>query len=105
MVVADALSRRVDHQAKDGTHNVTLFPPENFLDTMEVTIEDNELKDQIRAKGTKDNLMMEAIEALKYGKLPPIRSALTDWHTDDGLLWYKGRLYILDDIDLRRNLV
>lgn len=56
-------------------------------------------------KGMKDDLMMEAIEALKFGKLPPIRSALTDWHMDDGLLWYKGRLYIPDDIDLRRNLI
>lgn len=90
MVVADALSRRSDHQAKDGTRDIILFPPENFLNTMEVTIEDNELRNQIRAEGTKDDLMVEAIEALKYGKLPPIRSALNDWHTDDGLLWYKG---------------
>lgn len=105
MVVADVLSRRADHQAKDGTYNITLFPPENFLDAMEVTIEDQELKDQIRARGTKDDLMIEAIEALKYGKLPPIRSALSDWHTNDGLLWYKGRLYIPDDINLQRDLV
>lgn len=105
MVVADALSRRTDHQAKDGTHNVILFPPDNFLDSMEVTIEDQELKDQIRTKGIKDDLMIEAIEVLKYGKLPPIRSALVDWHTSDGLLWYKGRLYIPDDIDLRRDLI
>lgn len=100
MVVADALSRRTDHQAKDGTHNIVLFPPENFLDAMEVTIEDNELKDQIRTKGTKDDLMIETIQALKFGKLPPIHSALTDWQTTDGLLWYKGWLYIPDDIDL-----
>lgn len=90
MVVADALSRRVDHQAKDGTYNVILFPPETFLDALEVTIEDQKLKNQIREKGTKDDLMMEAIGALKYGKLPPIRSALTDWYMDNGLLWYKG---------------
>lgn len=48
---------------------------------------------------------MEAVDAIKNGKIPPLRSTLSDWHLRDGLLWYKGRLYIPDDLELRREVV
>jgi hypothetical protein len=83
----------------------TMFPDEIFLDATEVTIDDQELLDEIRQIGKEDDLMMEAISAIKDGKIPPLRSALSDWHLNDGLLWYKERLYVPDDLDLRRSIV
>ena len=47
---------------------------------------------------------MEALEALKTGKLPPMRSLLTDWYNHEGILFYKGRIYVPDDLELRREI-
>jgi hypothetical protein len=38
----------------------------------------------------KDDLVKLAVEALKTGGIPPIKSALTDWKLEDGLLFFLG---------------
>ena len=48
---------------------------------------------------------MEALEALKTHGTLPMQSVLSDWKTDDNLVFYKNRCYMPDDKELRRNVV
>ena len=48
---------------------------------------------------------MEALEALKTQGTLPMQSALSDWRTDDNLVFYKNRCYMPDNKELRRNVV
>jgi hypothetical protein len=53
----------------------------------------------------KDNLVKSAVEALKTGGIPPIKSALMDWKLDDGLLSFLGRCYVLPDETLQKQIM
>lgn len=105
MVLSDALSRCSDHVTEDDKEERIVFPKEVFIDATRVEIHDEELLEQIWTTGTNDGLLGTTVKALKEGKIPPLRSAVTDWHEDNGLLWYKGRLYVPDDLELRRKIV
>ena len=48
---------------------------------------------------------MEALEALKTHGTLPMQLVLSDWKTDDNLVFYKNRCYMPDDKELRRNVV
>ena len=55
--------------------------------------------------GTTDNLVVEAVAAIKDGKIPLLKSDIKDWSYYDGLLFFKGKLYIPDNLDLRQEIV
>ena len=57
----------------------TLLPAEIFVAQTGVSIQDNELRDQIIQAGEKDTTAMTVREALKGATAPPVRSALKDW--------------------------
>lgn len=105
MVQADALSRRPDWVTDDEEVVTTVLPKELFLDDTEVTIIDDEILKRIKQTNKEDDLVKEAVAAIKDGKVPPMKSALSDWTLEDDILWYKGRCYIPDDLDLRREIV
>uniref|UniRef100_A0A0W0F8T0 Reverse transcriptase-rnase h-integrase n=1 Tax=Moniliophthora roreri TaxID=221103 RepID=A0A0W0F8T0_MONRR len=44
------------------------------------------------------------LESLTTHGVPPIKSALSDWEVNDSLIWYKGRVYVPDDVVLRREI-
>ena len=67
-------------------------------------MQDNNLISQIRQASEQDEILMEALEALKTGKLPPMRSLLTDWYNHERILFYKGRIYVPGDLELRREI-
>jgi hypothetical protein len=105
MVQADALSRRPDHMEDDEeNHPETLLPDWLFLSAIGVSSQDQDLMDQLRMTGQQDEILLQAVEALKSGKLPPLRSSVGDWYIHDGILFYKGRIYVPDDLNLRREI-
>jgi hypothetical protein len=87
MVQSDALSRRADlHPDEDNDNeDMTLLPDELF-----VKVIDTETHSLLVAALMKDDLVKSAVEALKTGGIPPIKSALTDWKLEDGLLFFLG---------------
>lgn len=105
MVQADALSRRADLMIGPDNSPEILLPADKFIETMNVTITDQGLEHCLRSIGAKDDLMMDAVAAIQNGKIPPLQSTLSDWHLHNGILWYKGRVYIPNDLDLRRDIV
>ena len=48
----------------------------------------------------KDDIVHDAITALKERGAPPIKSSLSDWKVENGLLFFKDRCYILNNEDL-----
>lgn len=106
---ADALSRRPDHgDGKDDNEGVVLLKPEWFrtraikrghviLAGSEVDI----LKDIRKAKEM-DKAVAKAMEALRTN---PNQLRRDDWAEEQGLILFRGRVYVPMDPDLRRRIV
>uniref|UniRef100_A0A0W0EU18 Integrase catalytic domain-containing protein n=1 Tax=Moniliophthora roreri TaxID=221103 RepID=A0A0W0EU18_MONRR len=101
MVQSDALSRQGDHVQGIDTDNedVTLLPDRLFVNVVDIELQDK-LKDCLGS----DDFHKMALEALTTTGLPPIKSALSDWEINDSLIRYKGRVYVPDDVVLRREI-
>ena len=105
MVQADALSRRPDLCDEEEPEPEILLPDWMFLDEMEVSMEDQELRQWIQEAGQKDQVLTAAVKTIKEGAVPPMRSSLSDWELVDEILLYKGKIYVPEDADLRREIV
>lgn len=102
MVQSDALSRRPNLCPDNETDNtdITLLPDELFVKTI-----DTEMHNLIATHLMKDDIIKDAVEALKSKGAPPIKSALTNWKIEDGLLFFKNRCYVPNTPGLRRWIV
>ncbi|ESK88465.1 pro-pol protein [Moniliophthora roreri MCA 2997] len=101
MVQSDALSRRDDHVQGINNDNddIILLPDRLFINVIDLDLQ-AKLKDRLGA----DDFHKMTLEALTISGLPPIKSALSDWEVNDSLIWYKGRIYVPDDVVLRREI-
>ena len=73
-------------------------------DTLFIKSIDLELRTQITECQEKDQIILDALEALRTQGTPPMKSSLSDWRTDNGLIFYKNRCYIPPDKELRREI-
>jgi hypothetical protein len=85
MIQSDVLSRRADLHPDEDNDNEDMML---LLNDLFVKVIDMETRGLIVTALMKDNLVKAAVEALKSGGIPPIKSALTDWKLDDGLLFF-----------------
>ena len=101
MIQSDALSRE-DHTPEEDTDNedITMLP-----NTMFVWFINEDMHDLFAQNIMKDDIVKDAITALKMRGTPPIKSSLEDWKVENGLLFFKDRCYVPDDTELRRRLV
>src|SRR5882757_28193 len=58
---------------------------------------DTDLRDLIASARKQDRVILDALEALKTGGTPPMKSLLTDWRIEGDLIFYKDRCYVPDD--------
>src|SRR6202142_2889285 len=108
----DALSRRVDHgSGKEDNRDITLLSPDLFriqaLAGVDLVGEERELLKEVR-RGLRDDeqeeVVAKAAKELKRDKgRGLVRSA--EWSERDGLLLYRGKIYVPKDRDLRRRIV
>src|SRR3978361_468877 len=70
-----------------------------------VRVIDTDLHNVLAENIMKDEIVTDAIEVLKSNGIPLIKSALSDWKMDNGLLFFKGKCYVPNNEDLRRNIV
>src|SRR5258705_4931037 len=101
----DALSRQVDHlRGVDDNTDFTLLTPEVFeLRAMEaVTLEGEEaiFMERIQQSTQFDDPVVKALKALDAGEL---RS--NEWMHAEGVVPYRGKVYVLDNPQLCHNLV
>ena len=108
---SDALSRRADHGTGSGDNsNITLLTPGFFavraLEGLEAVGEERDILKDIR-RGTRDGEHEEAIakvvKEIKTTHDRSVRSA--EWSLVDGILYFRGKVYVPDSFDLRRRIV
>jgi hypothetical protein len=82
-----------------------MLPDSLFIDATEVTIQDEQLLEWIRLATSTDDTERELTRANELEGLNPFKGALSDWNLDNGLAWYKGRLYVPDDLSLKQEII
>ena len=102
MVQSDALSRHSDLCPNDETDNmdITLLPDSLFIQTI-----NTEMHNLIATNLMKDDIVKDAIEALKSNGKPQIKSALSKWKINNGLLFFKDRCYTPNTSGLQKQIV
>ena len=101
MQVPDALSRRADHfkGTEHDNENIILLPDKLFIKVI-----DEELKKKF-TEAKKEDVIIDAINALKGEGIPPLRTALEDWREEDGLIFFRNKCYVPEDHELRKEIV
>jgi hypothetical protein len=108
----DALSRRADHGSGQGDNdNLTLLAPELFrihaLAGIRLEGDEHNILQEVR-RSLKDDVQEESVakaarELRKDKGRGTIKSA--EWSKSDGLLMFRGKIYVPNDRDLRRRIV
>ena len=101
------MSRRADHKEgiEHDNENVTLLKPEYFkvraLRQGHLLIEGEEEKllSKIRKSKDLDEAVVKAVEELKKSSTKHLRSE--EWSKEQGLVLYRGKVYVPKDIKLR----
>jgi Flp pilus assembly CpaF family ATPase len=97
MIQSDALSRQPDHIPDEDTDNedLVLLPDKLFLNLINM-----ELAKMIESATTSDELVKNMSNVLSMKGIPPIKSNLSDWKIEDGMLFYQDRCYIPDSNEI-----
>ena len=45
------------------------------------------------------------IKCLKDRSTPPLRTALSDWTNNDGIILFKNKVFVPNDRDIRRSII
>ena len=100
MVISDTLLWRPDLcQEENDNDDMTLLPDTLFVSAIYLA-----LKDLLATAGWNNSTTSDALQALKDGPAPAT-STLADWTVEDGLMFYKGWCYMLDNLEVRRQVV
>src|SRR6267154_837770 len=100
MIVADALSRRSDHDdSKEDNKEVVGLPEELWIQLL-----DTELRDAVTKAYLSDRQAQNVLSELSDSRTP------SKWTSERGpndsmTLFYDGRMYIPNDLGLRRRIV
>lgn len=106
MVQSDALSRRPDFTPAEDNDNedVVMLPEEMFINLVDL-----DLQRRILECNSFDSDATEAIKMLLESDSNTVRSELEDWTLEEvdnkKVLFYKGKNYIPQDSDLRRDIL
>jgi len=108
----DALSRRADHgSGRDDNSNMTMLSPELFrihaLSGLDIVGEERDILRDVRRSLRDDDLEESVAKAARELRRDrgrgTVRSA--EWSELDGLLMFRGKIYVPRDRDLRRRIV
>ena len=72
---------------------------------MFVRLIDTELRDLIVTNKWHNTVILEAIWALQGGEWLPMNSKIDDWTFDNGLIFYKDKCYVPNDLDLWQKIL
>jgi len=108
---ANALSRHVDHKEgiEHSNENVVLLKPEFFkiqaLRQGHLLIEGHEesILTKIRKSKDLDESVVKAVEELKKSSIKQLRSE--EWSEGQGLVLFRGKVYIPKNIKLRLEII
>ena len=99
MLGSDLLSRRVDH-GEEPPEEATLLPTDMFL-----AVVDLDLVNEIVETTDKDPFAKYIVQALQQKKPSPHAKSMQDWTYTNGTLYFRGKTYVPDKIELRRRIL
>ena len=94
LIQADALSCRSDHITEDDK-TIIMLPEDMFISLIAI-----DLKDKIATATEANKLAMKIKDCLQKQLPLPMRTTLSDWSFTDGLIAYKGKIYIPTNMEL-----
>jgi hypothetical protein len=108
---SDALSRRADHgNGSNDNQDLTLLTPNFFairaMEGLEVVGEERELLKLIRkgvAEAELEDTVSQAVKTLK--SMPGKSVHSSEWSEANGLVYYRGKIYVPPTADIRRKIV
>jgi len=101
MVPADALSRRHDHTIGiDDKEDIIGLPEELFIKLLDLDLQDAVVKEQ-----HEDSTAQAALEQLQDSSPETIKWQLEEGPNGSKCLFYDGKMFVPDDLDLRRRIV
>jgi hypothetical protein len=101
LIQADALSRRPDHtKGEEDDELVTMLPKEQFISLIAT-----DLRDQIQTLSSNNDFIKGRIKCLKERSTPPLRTALSNWTLDDGIILFKNKVFVPNNKDIRRSII
>jgi transposase InsO family protein len=102
MIVADALSRRTDHSQglEADNKDVTALPEDLWIKLL-----DTELRDAVAKAQLGDKYAQEVLLSLNDPEQSPVKWTTEAYPNGTLALFYDGRMYIPDDLELRRQIV
>jgi hypothetical protein len=108
---SDALSRWADHgSSSNDNENIVLLTPDLFavraLEGMELIGEEKEISKEIRREtesGEKKEAVARAVKELRKTSTHFVQSS--EWSQSQGLLYFRGKIYVLDSADIRQRIV
>jgi hypothetical protein len=108
---ADALSCMDHHKVPDVEDNrqVTVLGPEHFATVayagLKASVEGTALEDEICGASEKEAEVIKALEQICKTGARQLANGVAEWEEEDGLVYYKGCLYIPQDNRLRQKVL
>jgi transposase InsO family protein len=105
---ADPLSRMPNHAVSDADDNreEIVLKPEHFkIAATKALSQPTDLETQIRESSAHDEEVAEALAVLKKKGPRKLINSAPEWEEVDRLIYYKGKLYIPNDKDIRAEIV
>ena len=78
----------------------TVLQPEHFLRAAKMVLFQNPLEDRIRQASAREAEVLEGLQKLKRHGPRKLVNGLVEWEEDNGLVYYKGRVYVPPDKEL-----
>ena len=104
MIIADALSRRADYdhskEGKDEEKPVTALPEELWIRLLDMELQDAVAKAQVN-----DELALEVLRKFSTPLNPPEKWTIETDPNGSKILFYDQRMYVPDDLLLRKKIV
>ena len=106
MYLTDPMSRQIQHKVEESNdmenQQIQIISPEFIKATRSyVTIaKDKDLLDRIRTSSHIDDKLKDAVAKVKNSKPVLGKVGIPEWEMADGLLWYKGFIYVPNDVTL-----
>lgn len=103
---ADPLSRLSSHQVTDADDNQgqVVLKPAHFVRLVS-TMTNDELEGRIRDSVQREAEVLVALEALRKDGPRKLVNGLMEWEEKEGLVFYKGRLYVPADKEIRLEIL
>jgi hypothetical protein len=110
MIVSDLMSRDPAKQVMDAEDNrdVVMLKPEHFRSVAAAHFalaEERKLEERIRRASQKDAEVLEGLNDLKSKGLRKMLDGTFEWEEEDGLVYFRGKLYIPPDVALRWDIM